>query len=303
MNNFWNTYGSIIEFSMFWSLFALAQFASHWAGVLNFATPTFAAVAAFGSAYLMKISSIPIELAIVIGSLLGGITALLLSYPLLRLSSHWMALATVAVLTITRVLVLNFPVVTGGIAGVLIRRTITPYQILFCLLLACWIFHRLRRSKFGLSVEAVRSDPDVASSLGIDPILTKRKSMVLAGLIAGAAGVIYANLVQFISPDTFTAAMSTTLFASVILGGAQHWIGPVIGGVIFTVLPQALRMIIPRGENIINGLVLLITMIYLPLGLIHPILRKRDQNNYCSSSQSGFSTTSNATTNERENEN
>lgn len=277
MSSFWSAYGTIIEFSMFWAIFALAQYASHMAGILNFATPTFAAVGAFGAAFLMKSFGLPIEVGLIIGAALGGIIAVLLSYPLLRLSSHWMALATVAVLTITRVIVLNLPAITGGISGTLIPRTITPAHILVVLILTAWVFFRLRRSRLGLSIEAVRTDPDVASSMGINPILLKRKCLFLAGLIAGIAGVIYANLVQFISPDTFTAAMSTTLFASVILGGAEHWLGPIVGGIIFSLLPELLRMIIPRGENIINGLILLITMIYVPLGLIHPLLKNQDK--------------------------
>jgi branched-chain amino acid transport system permease protein len=258
---------------MVWCILALAQYASHWAGILNFATISFSAVAAFGSAFIMKMTGMTIIPAILFGGILGGVTALLLSFPLLRLTSHWMALASVAVLIITRVMVLNIPSITGGVNGFLIKRTITPIHILVSLVIIAWIFSRIRRSRFGLAVETVRTDPDVASSLGINPINTKRKCLILAGIIAGVGGVIYANLVQFISPDTFVTAMAITVFASVILGGGQHWIGAIIGGLIFTILPQALRIILPKGENIVNGVILLLTMIYLPLGLVQPLLK------------------------------
>jgi branched-chain amino acid transport system permease protein len=272
---FWNTYGSIVEFAMVWSLLALAQYACHWTGVLNFANPTFAAVAGFGTALLITDFGVSLVPAMIIGGILGAFTALLISFPLLRLSSHWMALATVAVILMTRVFVLNFPSITGGVSGIILRRTSTPFHIIVTLAIAAWVFARLRRSRFGLAVETVRADPEVAATMGINPTRVKRIGFMLAGAIAGVGGVLFADLVQFISPDTFHVHMSFTLFASVILGGGHHWLGPIIGGVIFTLLPEVLRIFVARGEDITNGVILIITMIYLPRGLVQPILDRR----------------------------
>ena len=278
MLSFWDAYRSTIEFAMVYALFSLSTFAALSGGVLSLASASFAAVGGFGGAIVARQFGLPIELVLVLGGILGASTALLIGFPLLRLSSHWIALATISVVLISRVVVLNVPG-TGGAFGLPVTRTVTTWHLVIVLILVMWVFARLRRSRLGLATEAVRADPQVAETLGISAEHVRRVAFVLSGAVSGVAGVLFANLVQFISPNTFYLELAFIMLASVVLGGAYHWLGAVVGGIVFTVLPEVLRSVhvIEHGENIVNGLILILIMIYLPKGLIEPGRRQRRQ--------------------------
>jgi len=106
-------------------------------------------------------------------------------------------------------------------------------------------------------------------------ITTRRSLWMVSGALAGLAGVIYANLVQFLSPDTFYVNVAFIMLAAVVLGGAHHWFGALVGALVFTLLPDVLRQYLDEGENIVNGVLLIVIMIYLPRGLVDPTRRVR----------------------------
>ena len=268
-------YSRISEISLVHAILALSTFVALFGGLLSIATVPIAGVAGFGGALLINDVGLPIEAVIAIGGLLGGLTALVLSYPLLRLSSHWIALSTIALLLIFRVAVLNVDPITGGAIGVAIRRTISTWHLVIVLAAAMWFFSRMRRSRLGLATEAVRADPNVASSLGVDPQAIRRIAFVLSGVLGGIGGVLFANLLQFLSPETYYLNLAFLVLASVVLGGRFHWLGAVAGALLFTALPEMMRAFLNTGENIANGILLIVIIIFLPGGLIEPGRRQR----------------------------
>lgn len=273
MEAFWDNYGSTIEFSMAFSLFALSTYAALRSGVLSLAAVPFAAVTGFVSLVLIEDHGVAVEIMMVIGVVLGALSALVVGLPLLRLESHWIALATIAFVLMARVVVLNIENVTGGSQGKPVTRTIETWQVLLVLLLAAWVMARHRRSRLGLASQAVRTHPVVAASLGVHVIGIRRTMLMLSGAIAGLAGVVFANLVQFLSPDTFYVNVAFVMLAAVVLGGAFHWFGAIVGAFVFTLLPELLRNFLTEGERIINGILLILVMIFLPRGLVDPSRR------------------------------
>lgn len=268
-------YATTVEFSIAFALFAISTYVALRGGILSLAATPMAAVTGFVSLVLVENHGVPIEVVLLVGAIVGALSGLLVSLPLAKLESHWVALATIALVLMARVVVLNLKSVTGGADGTPITRLIEPWHMAVVLGAVMWVMARHRRSRLGLAAEAVRSHPDVAASLAVDVFATRRTLWMMSGAIAGLAGVVYASLVQFLSPDTFYVNIAFVMLAAVVLGGNRHWFGGIVGAFVFTVLPDALRRVLSEGETIVNGVLLILIMVYLPRGLIDPTRKVR----------------------------
>lgn len=275
MIDFLTSNESVIRFCVVHALFTLASFVTLSSGVLSVASIPYAAVAGFAGAWLADDVGLPILLVILIGVGIGAAISWLVSFPLLRLQSHWIALASIALVLVVRVLVLNFEGLTGGVNGKFVQSRVSLTYGFVALGVVCWVLARTRRARLGFAFEAVRTDRTVAGALGMSPVGIQRISMVLSGAIAGGAGVIFASFVRFLSPDTFYLNLTFVMLAAAVLGGRSHWFGPVVGAAVFTVLPELTRDQLAPGDQLINGVALVAIIIYLPGGLIEPGRRQR----------------------------
>jgi len=200
------------------------------------------------------------------GALLAYVVALIF----LRLSSHWMALASLALILITRVVVINVPSVTGGVNGLSVPVKLPLLVLTLLLAVAVVVFYRLSVSWYGIATRAVREDPAVASSIGIAPRRIQTIAFVISGAVGGLGGMLLALVLQFISPDTYFVNIAFTMIAAVVLGGSYHWVGAIIGAAVFTALPVIAQAIVPHFQEVANWIVLLLIMIFLPRGLVDP---------------------------------
>ncbi|MEU0483272.1 branched-chain amino acid ABC transporter permease [Streptosporangium sp. NPDC006013] len=262
----WST---TLQFAGVSALFALSIYASLWTGVLSLAPVFFGAVSSFTFGWAVLTLGLPPVTGIAIGAVGGGLLGILTAFLVLRLDSHYLAMATIALVLIGRVLVINLEGFTGGAAGMLVPGDLgTWFWCLGCLALATFVLARLRGSRFGLAASAVREDPAVAQSLGIAPRTVQLVGFVLSGVFGGVAGVLQSSFLQYIGPDTFYTHMGFVTLAAVVLGGAYHWFGPVIGAVVFTALPELLRGPLGEFDDIVTGLLLILIIVYLPRGLV-----------------------------------
>lgn len=266
---------SATMFAMAGAVLALSTYVTLWTGVLSFATVSFAAVGAFGANWLLTSTDLSLALVLPISAAAGGLFALVVGRLFQRLSSHWMALATVALVLITRVFVVNLGEYTGGSAGEVVEARLTIWQMLLLLLIVCAALALLRRSKFGVAADTTREDPNVAAALGVPVARIKVIAFGLSGASGAIGGVMQASQLSYIGPDTFYVDLSVTVIASVVLGGAYHWFGSVIGAVVFTGLPVYISQYITQGQSIINGALLVAIIIWLPGGLVDPVRWRR----------------------------
>jgi branched-chain amino acid transport system permease protein len=132
------------------------------------------------------------------------------------------------------------------------------------------VFHRLSVSWYGIAARAVREDPAVASSLGVAPRQIQTIAFLISGAFGGLGGMLLAMVLQFVSPDTYFVNIAFTMIAAVVLGGSYHWVGAIVGAAVFTALPVITQAIVPAVQEVANGVVLLLIMIFLPRGLIDP---------------------------------
>lgn len=268
--DFWAAYRSTLAFAMVNAFFALSTYAVLSVGILSFATVTFAAFGGFIGARLVLQTGIDPLLVLPVAAAAGAALAYVIALIFLRLESHWMALASLALILITRVVVINAPGVTGGVNGLSVPVTL-PFALLALLLLvAMVVFWRLSTSWYGIAARAVREDPSVASTLGIAPRRIQTAAFVISGAVGGLGGMLLALVLQYLSPDTYFVNISFTMIASVVLGGSYHWAGAIIGAAVFTALPTIAQAIVPQFQDVANGIVLLLIMIFLPRGLIDP---------------------------------
>lgn len=266
----WAAYGSTVVFAVVNAFFALSTYAVLSTGVLSFTTVVFAAVGGFLSAQLVTHLNISLLLAFPLAAIGGGIAAALVAAAFLRLESHWMALASLALVLITRVVALNAPVLTGGVNGLIVPKSVSIFELLILLSIVSLVFYRLHNSWYGLASRAVREDAAVASSMGISPHRIQFIAFIISGLVGGVAGAALAFTLQFISPETYFIGVAFTMIASTVLGGSFHWVGPIVGAAIFTALPMTMQAVVPQIEDVAKGVVLLLIMIFVPRGLIDP---------------------------------
>ncbi len=266
----WAAYRSTLGFAMVNAFFSLSTYAVLSAGILSFATVTYAAAGGFIGTQLALQAHLPVLLVLPASALVGALLAFAVALVFLRLDSHWMALASLALVLITRVVALNATPLTGGVNGLSVPLFFPFAALAGLLALTAVVFWRLSNSWYGIAARAVREDPAVASTLGIPPRRIQTIAFVVSGAVGGLGGMTLALMLQFLSPETYFINIAFTMIAAVVLGGSYHWAGAILGACVFTALPVIAQAVLPEFEKVLNGVALLLIMIFLPRGLIDP---------------------------------
>jgi branched-chain amino acid transport system permease protein len=285
MNEFFATYGFLIGQMTLQAMLALSTYLPLMAGQLSLATPGFYAIGGYIAAvcatviWPVKSGLYPfgdLVLEMIFAAIACGILAVIIGVPALRLRGIYLALATIAFVEILRVLSLNLEI-TGGAVGIfgIPQPFNSPLEYLWLtvplLALMMSFTARLERSRVGRAFIALREDELAADSMGVQPTYHKVLAFVIGAMIAGIAGAISAHYLNTWNARQGTFDVAINVLAFVLIGGSRTFIGPVLGGMILTALPEILR---PLGDIrlIINGLLLTIGAIFLPQGLIRPEL-------------------------------
>jgi branched-chain amino acid transport system permease protein len=268
------------------ALLGLSVYLPMAAGQLSLATPAFYAVGGTLAA-LLSTQGEP-QASISLGAVLGEMAlaaaltaalAVLVALPVLRLRGIYLAIATIALVEIVRVAILNLPF-TGGATGIfgIPQPFQEPFGYIWLsggLLAVCgWLFQRLEASRLGRSMAAVREDELASRCMGIHTTRVKLTAFVASAVLAGITGVIAAHYLNTWNARQGSFDVAITTLAFVILGGSRSWLGPVIGGLMLTALPELLR---PVGDLrlVLFGLVILLGPVFFPQGLITPALLER----------------------------
>ncbi len=274
-SQFWSTYGSVVQFALINMLLGISIYFTLYTGLLSLANAGFMAVGAYISAILTIHAGLPFPLSLLAGALSAAFIGWLLGLPVLRLRDVYLAIATLGFGEIVRIIAVNFDKFSGltllggaqGLDG--IPKLTTPAGLIFSLVLLSFFLIQFRRSRAGRALAAIRRDENVAATMGIDVAGYKLLAFVLGAFVAGLAGGFSAHLTRFVGPNDFTFSAAVNIFAFAVLGGTAHWAGPLLGAIILTVLPEALRFM---GEyrGIVNGIILVVVILYLPRGLFNP---------------------------------
>ncbi len=149
------------------------------------------------------------------------------------------------------------------------------YVVLVAVVAAYVVCRRLIASRVGRALVALRENETLAESVGIDGTHYLVVAAVISAGMAGAAGGLYAHYTRFVSPEVFLFTYTVTMVIMVVAGGKGTLSGPVVGAVIFTVLPETLRELASwQWQMLLYGVLLIATLFFMPRGIV-PTLSDR----------------------------
>jgi branched-chain amino acid transport system permease protein len=275
-----------------------------YAGQISLGHAAFFGLGAYGTAliprYVEFVSPIP---AVFLTAAAVGVFAAMVARPILRLKGHYLAMATLGLGVIVSIVLKREIDITNGpdglsvsplvIAGAKVRAIETWYAVAaISLVIAVFLAENLINSPYGRALRALHSSEIAAATSGIDVARAKVRVFALSAVYASFAGSLFAFAVRFITPADADFLLSVDFLTMIVLGGLGSTYGAIAGAVVITPLPQLLATVaqlsadvagvLPQGfavvarvlasvadyKNIAIGLVLILTMVFMPRGIV-----------------------------------
>jgi branched-chain amino acid transport system permease protein len=252
-------------------------------GQLSFGHAAFVGIGAYTAGILSVSLKLPFVLTFPLAGIAAALTGLIVA-PVLRLSGHYLAIATLALGEIAFLLINNLKNVTNGAYGLygipapaigplvfdsdgsfFVLATLVMYGVLVGM-------NRLTNSRFGRCLVAVRENELAALASGIDAARYKIQAFVIGTFCAGLSGALYAHYMAYISPDNFTFVFSVEMVTMVVIGGLGSMVGGIIGAFVAVTMPEYLRWLADYRLVVYGGLLILF-MMFLPGGLMDLVRR------------------------------
>lgn len=258
-----------------------------YAGLTSLAQGAFLGIGAYATALLTAKAGWPFWAALPVSAGLSFAIGVALGFPALRVKHHYLAFVTLAFSVVVFLIARNEQWLTGGVFGLSgiprpsllgfdLGRALPFYRLVLCvtavLTLVMWW---LLRSPWGRAFQALRENPLRAASLGVDIRAYTLLAFAIGSAFGGAAGALYAPLVEFIDPAPFALSASFILLLTVVAGGAGTFFGPFVGAFFSYVLPELLRAT-GGWYLIIYAAVVLVLVVVSPTGLLGLVERWRD---------------------------
>lgn len=210
---------------------------------------------------------IALLIATLIGAVCAGIAGLVVGVPSLRLKGDYLAIVTLGFGQII-VVVLNNIEAIGGAKGYSSIPIVKSFFWIFLIaILTIVIVYNIVKSDFGRALISIREDELAAEAMGINTTRYKVMAFVISSAIAGAGGVLLAHFDGYLNPKSFEFLKSFEILIMVILGGLGSIVGSVLGAILLTILPEALRGF-AGYRMVIYSLLLIVLMITRPQGLL-----------------------------------
>src|SRR5215468_7343964 len=216
----------------------------------------------------------PPYLALAIAATVGGVFGLIIGLPALRLRTFYFAITTLGFATIVTQVALAWQSVTGG--GVGVPGPIFPepfssqwgfYYFCFGLAAICtWMTANLAASRFGRALTAIRDAEVAAEASGISKPALLVPVFLFSGAVAAAAGGLFASLQSYITPDAFTLDLSVLFFIAILIGGRGSILGPLLGTILLTVLPEFAAPLV-AWSTFLYAVLLLVIVLAIPGGI------------------------------------
>jgi branched-chain amino acid transport system permease protein len=259
---------------VYWIMIAGLNLVVGFTGQLSIGHVGLLAIGAYTFAILAGKSGVDPALAVAAAGALCGLCGLLLGLPSLRLPGFYFAMATMAFALIVGELILANDGLTGGGIGLAAPAFGAPfdtpsgfyYLVLLLAALTTLGTWNIARHMWGRGLIAIRDSVVTAQAVGVPVFRAKLTVFVFSGVTAGVAGAVFASLQTYITPDTFVFDLSMFFFVCIIIGGRGSILGPFIGTVILTVLPDLVAPLAKLG-NFFYGLLLLVVVLLVPEGI------------------------------------
>ena len=247
-------------------------------GELSLGHAAFFGIGAYTTALLTRHFDVPFPVDLVLAGLGTGVAGVLIGAPSLRLKGPYFAIVTFGFAEILHLIALNWTSVTRGPMGLPdiphaqlgpmpITTELGYYYVLLALIgLAILVTQRLLDSTVGHAWLAIRENEELALATGIPAFRFKLLAFVIGMIFTGVAGSVYARYVHFVDPTALSFYYTVTVVSMVIVGGQGSIAGTILGALLFTLLPEYLR-VVEGARLVIFGALLMLAVVFMPEGL------------------------------------
>lgn len=255
-------------------------------GQVSFAHAAFMAIGAYSSALLVMRVGLSFWLALPLAGIIAMVVAILIGFPILRLTGVYFFLVTFAFGTVVMLIITNYwRDVFGGTQGLLNIpvpdplaipglpplefATMTPFYYLGLMVMIIMILFavRLDRSRFGRVFRAIRQQDALAQSVGVNLFSYKMLGWAIACFFAGIAGSLFSHMHKVITPGDFTIQLAVYCVVYVIVGGEHKVSGPILGTALLSLVAEYLRGFGPI-EPLAYGVALVLVIVFMPQGIL-----------------------------------
>jgi branched-chain amino acid transport system permease protein len=256
-------------------------------GLLSLGHAAFFGIGAYASALLTLKLGWPFAVGFVSAAGAAGGAGYAIGRLSLRLRGAYFVLVSISFAGVISLVSVNWIELTNGplglpgvpaaeLAGVSLRtKPAAYYLVLAVAALSVAVCRRLVASRIGRALVAVRENETLAAAVGIDTTHYLVLATVISAAMAGAAGSLYAHYTRFVSPEVFLFSYTVTMVVMVVAGGKGTLAGPIVGALIFTILPEILRLAASwQWQMLAYGVVLVLAVFFLPKGIV-PALTAR----------------------------
>jgi branched-chain amino acid transport system permease protein len=206
-------------------------------------------------------------LSLVIGGMFAGAVGFLVAIPAFKARDDYLAIITLALLMIVKSAFDNLPFFGGPQGYYGIHKYTGLSWVFVWVVISVAVLRNLVYSNFGRGIIAVRDDEVAANLVSINTRQVKILAFVISSFFAGIAGGLFAHLIQFINPRTFSLVKSTDILLMLYLGGSGSLFGSILGATIWTILLEVLRFL-GIWRFVVAPLALIALMIFRPLGIM-----------------------------------
>jgi len=252
------------------ALLGISIWVTLYSGQLTLANVGFMAIGGYTAVILGIHLNTPLALNMAAGAALAGVASLVIGLPVLRLRGVFLAIATIGFGEAIRFGVILNLGITGKGQG-LTNPDASPaggiLPIWLSVVVLAWVCWRLTATKTGQAWAAIREDELAAAGHAVDVTRYKLAAFVLGGVLAGYAGALEAHLNFFIDPTEYAFSRAVLVLVYAVVGGVATVLGPIVGAVLLTVLPDIVRSA-AAWRDVLAGLILILVVVFRPQGIV-----------------------------------
>lgn len=264
LNSFWKLNILIIGINVIMAV--SLNLINGYTGQFSLGHAGFMAVGAYVGVVLTTNLHLPFAVALLAGAVAAGFLGFLIGIPTLRLRGDYLAIATLGLGEIIRIVIMNIQYV-GGAAGFKgIPHHTNFVWVFFIMLFALFFIKNFVNSTHGRACLAIRENEIAAESMGVNTTKYKVMAFTIGAAFAGIAGGLFAHCFYLISPNSFTFMASFNYLIMVVMGGLGSITGSIAGAFVVTFISAALASW-PEFRMIIYAIALILMMFYRPQGL------------------------------------